>query len=71
MAIADLIPSMDDLSLATLRSNASRIEGGVKGAKQEAAANLLPLIDAEMADRESKKPPKAAVARKRKVAVAP
>jgi hypothetical protein len=71
MAIADLIPSMDDSSLATLRSNASRIEGGVKGAKQEAAANLLPLIDAELADRESKKPPKAAVVRKRKVAVAP
>ena len=48
MAIADMLPTMDDSALATLRSNAARLEGGVEGAQQKQAALLIPLIDAEL-----------------------
>ena len=42
MALADLIPTMDDAQLKTLRENA--------------AAEILPVIDAELADRAAKNP---------------
>ena len=58
MAIADMLPTMDDGALATLRSNAARLEGGAAGAQQKQAALLLPLIDAELAERDARKPPK-------------
>ena len=60
MSISDMLPTMDDAALASLRANASRLEAGVEGARQKQAAVLLPLIDAELADRDSKKPPKPA-----------
>ena len=58
MAIVDMLPTMDDSSLASLRVNAARLHDGVASAQQKQAAILLPLIDAEMAEREARKPPK-------------
>jgi hypothetical protein len=57
MAIADRLPTLDDAALASLRANAARLQAG-GGAKQEEAAMLLPLIEAEIAEREARKPPK-------------
>jgi hypothetical protein len=63
---------MDDASLASLRANAARLQD-VAGDKRAAAAELVPLIDAELAARQSLKSPKparaAAPARKKKVVV--
>ena len=69
MAMADLIPTPDDEGLANLRANAQRLETSGVARQQEQAAALLPLIDAELADRLSRKPPKPAPkARARKLA---
>ncbi len=59
MALADMIPTMEDKALANLRQNAVRLEADGKGPRQQEAADLLPLIDAELAERESRKPKKA------------
>lgn len=56
MALADLIPTMDDAQLKTLRENAVRIQDGDDPARQNAAAEILPVIDAELADRAAKNP---------------
>jgi hypothetical protein len=69
MSIADRIPTLDDKSLANLLSNASRLGGGAEGAQQKQAAELLPLIEAEIAARLASKPTKAKPA-KAKLAVA-
>lgn len=61
MAIADRLPTLDDAALASLRANAARLQAG-GGAKREEAALLLPLIEAEIAERESRKPPRPAPA---------
>jgi len=65
MAIGDKIPNMDDASLTTLKANASRLQF-VGGAQSEAALALLPLIDAEIADRLSRKPAKVTKPRARR-----
>ena len=57
MTIADKLPDMADKDLATLRTNAVRWQDGAVAKQQEAAAELLPLIDAELADRKAKAPP--------------
>ncbi len=59
MALADMIPTMEDKALANLRQNAVRLEADGKGPRQQEAADLLPLIDAELAERELRKPKKA------------
>ena len=59
MAIADMLPTMAAPDLATLRSNALRWSAGSVPKQQAAAADLLPLIDAELADRAAKAPPPA------------
>lgn len=67
MSIADMIPTLDDSALANLRANALRLEAGGKGPRQQEAAELLPLIDAELTHRQAAKPkPKSATARARK-----
>ena len=53
-----MIPTLDDAALASLRNNASRLEAGGKGAKQKEAAALLPIIEAEQAQRLANKPVK-------------
>ena len=57
MAIADMLPTMAAPDLATLRSNAVRWSEGAVPKQQAAAADLLPLIDAELADRAANAPP--------------
>lgn len=71
MAMADLIPTLDDEGLANLRANAQRLETSGVARQQEQAAALLPLIDAELAERLARTPPKAAPkARAKKILVA-
>lgn len=59
MSMADLIPTLDDEGLANLRANAQRLENSEIARQAEQAAALLPLIDAELAERLSRVPPKA------------
>jgi ElaB/YqjD/DUF883 family membrane-anchored ribosome-binding protein len=65
MAIADMIPQMNDADLASLHDNARRIEASSTGLKQEQASQLRPLIEAELVRRESAKPAKKTVAKPR------
>ena len=69
MAIADMIPGMDDASLSNLRDNARRLKASNEGRQQEQASLLLPLIEAELAARQAAKPPKKTA--KKKVVAAP
>ena len=59
MTMADMIPTMADADLASLNSNATRLETTGTDKQKRDAAELLPLIAAEMADRQAKKPAKA------------
>lgn len=59
MSMADLIPTLDDEGLANLRANAQRLENSDVARQAEQASALLPLIDAELAERLSRVPPKA------------
>ncbi|MDO8321648.1 MAG: hypothetical protein Q7T23_01780 [Phenylobacterium sp.] len=70
MSMADLIPTLDDEGLANLRANAQRLENSDVARQAEQAAALLPLIDAELADRLSRVPPKAPPKPRAKKAVA-
>ena len=58
MAIADIIPRLDDKELANLRENALRLSGSEDARKQAAAAELLPSLEAEIERRLSLAPPK-------------
>lgn len=60
MSVAEMIPSMDDASLVNLRANAVRLEAGADGPRRQQAVELLPLIEAELTQREAAKPPKPA-----------
>jgi hypothetical protein len=60
MTVAEMIPSLDDAALASLRANAVRLEAGADGPRRQQAIELLPLIDAEVTQREANKPPKPA-----------
>ncbi len=70
MSMADLIPTLDDEGLANLRANAQRLENSDVARQAEQAAALLPLIDAELADRLSRVPPKTPPKPRAKKAVA-
>ena len=56
MSMADRIPGMSDQGLKTLHANAERLQRDGKPGPQAAANELLPLITAEMAQREAAKP---------------
>ncbi len=58
MAVADMLPTMDDKALESLKANALRLQDEPEGARQKQAEMLLPLIEAELAEREARKPPK-------------
>ena len=58
MSMADLIPTLHDADLASLQSNAERLETTGTDKQKRDAAELLPLIAAELADRKAKAPPK-------------
>ena len=64
-----MLPGFDDAALLNLRSNTVRLAGET-GARNEEAAMLLPLIEAEVASREVAKPPKLAPRARRTVAKA-
>ena len=59
MTMADLIPTMHDADLTSLRANAERLEATGTDKQKRDAAELLPLISAEIAERKAKAPPKA------------
>jgi hypothetical protein len=59
MALADMIPTLTDAALASLRVNAQRLEAA-GGRQQQQAIEALPLIEAELAVRLARKPPKKA-----------
>ena len=59
MAIIDIIPQLDDKELSNLRANARRLEGSGTPKQQADAAELLPAIEAELAERLARKPPRA------------
>ena len=59
MNMLERIPEMTDQELATLHGNAQRLESAGAPAQQKAAAEMLPAINAELAEREARKPKKA------------
>jgi hypothetical protein len=69
MAIADMLPTMDDKALDSLKANALRLQDEPEGARQKQAEMLLPLIEAELAEREARKPPKPVRVVRKKAAV--
>lgn len=56
MALADMIPTMSDPDLKALRVNAARLSEHGAAQQQTAATDILPVIDAEMADRAARNP---------------
>ncbi len=66
MAIADMIPAMDDQGLNNLRGNAERLARSGTPKQRADADRLLPLIVSEMETRKAAKPTKAKVARPKK-----
>ena len=75
MSMVDRIPAMSDADLASLQANAQRLETtATTPGQQKAAAEMLPVIAAELAEREARKPKPAPRVRKaapRKSAAAP
>ncbi len=69
LAIADLIPSLTDVELVNLKNNALRLSESGTPAQMAAAVEITPLIEAEMAERLARKPPKAKPVRRKKAAV--
>jgi hypothetical protein len=72
MSMAEMIPALADADLVSLQSNATRLQTTGTDKQQRDAAELLPLIAAEIADRKAKAPPKPArktAVRKKKEAV--
>jgi|GEM_PF-3412459 len=57
MTVSDLIPTLDDKELANLHANALRLQAGA-GKRRDEAAVLIPLIEAEQAERIARTPPK-------------
>ena len=69
LAIADLIPSLTDVELVNLKNNARRLSESGTPAQMSAAVEITPLIEAEMAERIARKPPKAKPVRRKKAVV--
>lgn len=55
MGMAEMIPTLDDVALANLHSNATRLGTNGAAQQQKQAAILLPLIEAELAARKAAK----------------
>lgn len=71
--LADMVPTMTDADLKALRANAERLSGSASTVQAAAAADILPIIDAETARRAAlpvvPTPRKRAPARKKVVPV--
>ena len=70
MTMAELIPTLDDQQLGNLHANALRLEGAGAPGQQKAAAEMLPLITAELEAREARKPKPVRKTAKKKTATA-
>lgn len=72
VALRDRVPQMSDADLASLNANAQRLKTAGTTQQRAAAAELLPVIEAELSDRRAKKlaamPPKAPRVAKKKAA---
>ena len=71
MSLSERIPAMGDADLVSLQANAQRLEttAGTPAGRQ-AATDILPVIAAELAARETRKPAKPAPKPRVKKAVA-
>jgi hypothetical protein len=56
-SIADRLPDLADEQLVNLRANTTRLSTAGTDRQRAEAETLLPLVDAEIADRKSKLPP--------------
>lgn len=70
MAIADMIPTLDDAALASLGANARRLSQGAPGPRTNEAVALLPLVEAEVSAREALNPPNPAKPKARRAKAA-
>ena len=64
--LAEMLPTMTDTDLMSLRANAQRLSASNSSVQAATAAEVMPLIDAELAQRAANKP---VVVRKARVAV--
>jgi len=64
-----MIPALTDAELVNLNNNARRLAETGAPAQMAAAAQLLPQIEAEMAERIARRPAKPKVVRRKKVVV--
>lgn len=69
-SIADRLPQLADEQLVNLRANTTRLSTAGTDRQRAEAETLLPLVDAEIADRKSKLPPPKTPVRKPRVAAA-
>lgn len=54
--LAEMLPTMTDTDLTALRANAQRLSASNSSVQAAAAAEVMPLIDAELAHRAANKP---------------
>ena len=57
--LADMVPAMSDADLKALRANAERLSGDASAVRAAAAADIIPIIDAETTRRAALAPPPA------------
>lgn len=69
MSMSEMIPRMNDDQLATLRGNAERLEQSGTARQRADAAELIPMIAAELAERLARKPAPVKKPRAKKVKV--
>jgi hypothetical protein len=60
MSIEDRIPALSDSDLSNLLANARRLSEGDAGRRKDEAERLVPLIQAELAERKARAPVKVA-----------
>ena len=70
MSVLEMIPTMADDALGNLRANAARLERAGPSAQRAQAAQLLPVIQAELASRRQAKLERTAQKRKARTAAA-
>ena len=68
MSIDERIPGYSDKELATLRANAERLAVSGTVMQKAEAERLMPLVDAELAERKAKAPAKVSKAKSAKTA---
>lgn len=69
MASAEILPALNDGELAALHANALRLQSA-EGRHRQAAMDLVPLIEAELAARAAARPVKPAPVRRKRATAA-